>query len=211
MMKNENDENDLTPFERGAMHDLRKHPPLSRAVEDAVTARLRSLGIIGRPPNRLARWILATCFALTVGIAIGIATARYSVRGQISGGQYLLLLYEDQAYRAAQAAHSEEREREYGVWARALAKEGHLGSAGELAGQSDSLVGETQRHTDATMAEPVGYFLVVAKNRNEALQVAAACPHLRYGGRIEVREIITDNEPKTLARDLHAEVVAHLR
>jgi hypothetical protein len=34
-----------------------------------------------------------------------------------------------------------------------------------------------------------GYFLIRAVDRRTALEIARSCPHVRYGGRIVVREI----------------------
>ena len=34
-----------------------------------------------------------------------------------------------------------------------------------------------------------GYFAISAANYDEAVETASGCPHLKYGGRIELREI----------------------
>ena len=34
-----------------------------------------------------------------------------------------------------------------------------------------------------------GYFLIEAVDYDEAVQICRSCPHLKYGGRIELREI----------------------
>jgi hypothetical protein len=34
-----------------------------------------------------------------------------------------------------------------------------------------------------------GYFLIRAANQRTALEIARSCPHVRYGGRIVLREI----------------------
>jgi hypothetical protein len=38
-------------------------------------------------------------------------------------------------------------------------------------------------------ARLAGYFLIRAADRRTALEIARSCPHVRYGGRIVVREI----------------------
>jgi hypothetical protein len=40
------------------------------------------------------------------------------------------------------------------------------------------------------LGEMSGFFLIRANDRDEALAVARTHPHLRYGGSIEVREIV---------------------
>ncbi len=35
-----------------------------------------------------------------------------------------------------------------------------------------------------------GYFLITASGQDEALEIAANCPHLEYGGTIEIRRIV---------------------
>ena len=49
------------------------------------------------------------------------------------------------------------------------------------------------RVTDGPYAEVKevvgGYFLIRASSYDVAVEIARTCPHLRYGGRIEVRQV----------------------
>jgi hypothetical protein len=39
-------------------------------------------------------------------------------------------------------------------------------------------------------ADVVGYFLIRATSGEEAVRIARLCPHLNYGGTVEVRAIV---------------------
>jgi hypothetical protein len=59
---------------------------------------------------------------------------------------------------------------------------------------SDSLAIEPDSRTGEAAAVPgasrlAGYFVVQAEDRRAAAEIARTCPHVRYGGRIVIREI----------------------
>jgi hypothetical protein len=35
-----------------------------------------------------------------------------------------------------------------------------------------------------------GYFIIRARNMDEAMKIATECPHLKYGGKIDIRPIV---------------------
>ena len=87
--------------------------------------------------------------------------------------------------------------KEYGGWAERLRGEGRLKGGQKLtndAGRSmRTAAGGRVVVTDGPYAESKellgGFFVVAAKDYDEACRVAESCPHLGYGGRIEVRQI----------------------
>jgi hypothetical protein len=89
---------------------------------------------------------------------------------------YALLLYNNSGYQHPAPGHMEERIAEYARWADSLDRKRELQAAGRLEGAGEGDVG--------------GLFIVRARNQAEADSVAATCPHIRYGGRIEVRKFI---------------------
>jgi hypothetical protein len=106
-----------------------------------------------------------------------------------SSPQFLLLLY-DSANPAATPPDSGRTARivaEYSAWARSLATEGRLVSAEELSDAPADWLGGSVRTVDG--ARIGGFFLIRAGDLSEARQIAERCPHLKYGGRIELRPI----------------------
>jgi hypothetical protein len=86
----------------------------------------------------------------------------------------MLLLYEDASYHAPAAGHGAERFAEYARWADSLQAVGELERTAALAGPG----------------AVTGFFIVRARSDDEAARLAAACPHMKYGGRVETRRLI---------------------
>ena len=87
--------------------------------------------------------------------------------------------------------------KEYGGWGERLRGEGRLKAGQKLTNDAGrnmrNAAGGRVVVTDGPYAESKellgGFFVVTAKDYDEACQVAESCPHLRYGGRIEIRQI----------------------
>ena len=87
--------------------------------------------------------------------------------------------------------------KEYGGWRERMRGEGRLKGGQKLTNDAGrvmrSAAGGRVVVTDGPYAESKellgGFFVVTAKDYDEACQLAESCPHLRYGGRIEVRQI----------------------
>jgi hypothetical protein len=110
---------------------------------------------------------------------------------------YLLLLHEDENQRAAiPQARIMEMIKEYGAWAAKLRGEGRLVGGEKLADDSGRVLRDRQGKetvTDGPYAESKevvgGFFVIAAKDYDEACTIARGCPHLKYYGRVEVRQI----------------------
>ncbi len=87
------------------------------------------------------------------------------------------------------ADHSQ-RADEYRRWVRADHEWGRV-VGGEALGDRVSALSlvDTSAVRESGIDELVGFFLVTAPNRQAAVRLAADCPHLKYGGRVVVREI----------------------
>jgi hypothetical protein len=111
--------------------------------------------------------------------------------------QFILLLHENPASFAD--VSPEEIQRvigEYSAWRESLTKQGRILGANKLkdeGGRSLTASGGDVRVVDGPYAEATevvgGYFVIEAADYSEAVQISTDCPHLRYGGRIELREI----------------------
>jgi hypothetical protein len=87
--------------------------------------------------------------------------------------------------------------KDYGGWADRLRGEGRLKGGQKLTNDAGRVMrsggGGRVVVTDGPYAESKellgGFFVVTAKDYDEACRLAESCPHLRYGGRIEIRQI----------------------
>lgn len=111
--------------------------------------------------------------------------------------QYMLLLHEDPS-GFAQATPEEIQSviGEYVAWREKLASEKRLVGG-------EKLKDEGGRHlvmrdsavvvTDGPFAEAKevlgGFFMIEASSYDQAVEIAKTCPHLKYHGRIELREV----------------------
>ncbi len=111
---------------------------------------------------------------------------------------YILLLHESPEMFAR--VTGEEMQRivtKYVEWRSALAAEGRLTSGNKLRDDNGRMIepkgsGRVQvRDGPFTETKDVigGYFIVRASGYDEAVEISRACPHLLFGGRIELREI----------------------
>lgn len=104
--------------------------------------------------------------------------------------QYALLVKADDV----PPADPEQQFREYSAWVNNLKKgrwaggEALHGKAWRLHESSGAV--QTLEHTLKTSPDEIsGYFLYEAANTEEALKIAQTCPHLKYSGTLELREI----------------------
>jgi hypothetical protein len=85
---------------------------------------------------------------------------------------------------------------EYGAWAKKMREEKRFAGGEKLTDDAGKVLrnkGGKIVVTDGPYAETKevvgGYFAITAKDYAEACEIARECPHLKYGGRVEVREI----------------------
>ena len=110
---------------------------------------------------------------------------------------YLLLLHEDESQRRAiPQAKMMAMIKEYGAWAAKLRADNRLFGGEKLADDNGRVLRDKQGKitvTDGPYAESKevvgGFFIIAAKDYDEACMIAQGCPHLKYYGRVEVRQI----------------------
>ena len=160
------------------MSDFMHHIEPPASLENRVVASLRARGLIAPPRRRRVRPIaLATAAAVAifaVGYLAGAWQARRAAVPAPVSPRFLLLLH-DTAAMAASAIPEPQLVEEYRTWARNIRAEGH-GIQGE----------KLKDETGQTLS---GFFIVEAASLEAARAIAASCPHVRHGGRIQVREI----------------------
>ena len=87
--------------------------------------------------------------------------------------------------------------KEYGDWAGRLRGEGRLKAGEKLTNDAGRVMSTAAGGrivvTDGPYAESKellgGFFVASARDYEDACRLAESCPHLRYGGNIEIRQI----------------------
>ena len=111
--------------------------------------------------------------------------------------EYMMLLHESTSGFADLSAQDiEQIINEYTAWSNTVAAQGKMAGGKKLkdeAGKNLMINNGSLRVTDGPFAEAKevigGYFTILADNYDEAIKTAQTCPHLKYGGRIELREV----------------------
>lgn len=111
--------------------------------------------------------------------------------------RYMLFLHEDLGQFDQRSQDEMMRIiEEYSDWAEKLRNAGRLAGGEKLSEDAGRVLrpsGKSVSVTDGPYAEGKeivgGYFMVVASDYDEACKLAGECPHLKYGGRIEVRKV----------------------
>ena len=110
---------------------------------------------------------------------------------------YILVLHEQPTDFSEMSAEDIEAViREYVEWSRGLEAKGKYVGGQKLndeGGHHLNGFGDGFRITDGPYAEAKevigGFFTISAADYDEAARLSSDCPHLKYGGRIELREI----------------------
>jgi hypothetical protein len=176
------DDDPLSSQELSALRSPESPPP---SVEEVTVARLRAMGVIRARRSGFVVRPLPGLLALVGAVLLGLLARPLlpSVQPADSRQQFLLLRYGEPRERTGK-----EHRDEYVAWARGLYSRGELSADGELSGEVETLKGGPRK--GASGEEPLGFFILRARDRTEALQLSAGCPHLRYGGRVELRPFL---------------------
>jgi hypothetical protein len=111
--------------------------------------------------------------------------------------EYMLILHESTTGFADMSAEDIENViAEYMAWSQSVAEKGKMVGGNKLRDEGGRMLtasGGTLRVTDGPFAEAKevigGYFIISADDYDDAVETARSCPHLTYGGRIELRQI----------------------
>jgi len=167
-------EDDLSSLAR----ELVPPPNLERKVIHALVAK----NLI-RPGTQRMWWAgaAAALILLAAGFTLGRIWQPGSPKAQPT---FVILLREQGNWRSA-TTPEEERSRvdEYRAWASQLRAQGRTVHGLELLPDSRALGDGTISNTGIA-----GFFTFTAATLDEAVTIARTCPHLRYGGQVEVRE-----------------------
>jgi hypothetical protein len=117
--------------------------------------------------------------------------------------KYALLIYGDpQAASAMDDASRESMYEEYAKYSAGLAEQGLIRGGEELSLTSVTTVSQQGGKTltvDGPFAETKeqlgGFFLIECATIDDALKAAADIPSVRYGGKVEVRPVVEQEQP----------------
>lgn len=191
-----NEDNELTPRETEALRRLSDGPPPPPDLEARTVAHLAARGLLVRRRTSRGRTLLAAAAGLLVFFAGAMTGSRLVTDRSHPGGdeaagtRFALLLYQSPGEIGLAPEVEASRVAEYLAWARSLAAEGRAVTGEKLDDLRHLVAPPSPPAGAATAGTPVaGFFIVTAASLDEALGVARTCPHLKYGGTIEVRTI----------------------
>jgi hypothetical protein len=189
-MPNEVDEPDSSPVDLVQLRSLREGPLPPAELEDRVIGALRDRGAFARKRRpRDWAWAVAAGIAL---FAAGWAGGRFQPReSSVDGPRFLMLLERGTTPAHLEADEELRRRREYGGWANGVSGSGHILQAERLTETGNLLAARESDEIrwDLGVGGAQGFFVLTAVDIQHAVEIARSCPHLKYGGRIEIREI----------------------
>jgi hypothetical protein len=174
------------------------HPP--DALEERVVSALRDADLL-RPrgasaPRQSVFRTAAVAAGVLLMVLLGVAGGRLTAVAPVEPqADYMLLVMPGPAETAKPDADAElKRFQEYSAWYRSLASKGEMVGGDKLSDDPGIvLVGDARggvsRERPGTGGAIEGFFLIRARSEVEARRIASSCPHLRYGGVIELRRI----------------------
>ncbi|HJZ13073.1 MAG TPA: hypothetical protein VJ521_13035 [Acidobacteriota bacterium] len=181
MVDNHSDEVEKIEAIRNLPQEL--YPP--EELVDRTVSALKQQNLIRSSFRRRASMAvtgIAACLALFVS---GFWLASKPDNGiTMSESTFIIFLLEGSSYKTAVDEKQEQlRIEEYRNWARNIRAE-EIPLSGVKLDSKVSLLGQPPQASGIA-----GYFVIEAKSFEQAQSIALSCPHLRYGGQIEIRRI----------------------
>ena len=196
-MRDYKNDNNLSSEEWEKFTALSRERMPSPTLEAKIISALKAKGIIQMTPSQrfftVPRFAGACATAILL-FALGFGLGKWqSLPSPPDAGlpTFIMLLYESDGLDE----HEADKVIEYSNWAKTIAQTNQL-----VAGEKLQYDGRLLRRVDGQLevrevaaresADQIGgYFLIQARNYDEALKIAGSCPHLKYGGAIELRQI----------------------
>ncbi len=166
--------------------DFEDTQPLPDHLEHQVVQTLRQKGLIAPGRSRsIRRWgvgLAASIVFFLLGFYVN-ASLTTANDGYLTEFNYMLLLHEDDQFIAG---NPEQRFQEYAQWMGGIYEKGLKIDGQELARKGANVHPIISNKSHFT----TGYFLLKASSLKEAQAIAQSCPHVKYGGQIEIKPII---------------------
>lgn len=179
---------ELSADERERLAALRKSPLPPPALEARVVAALRNERLLVTPNRWLKPLALAAAGILLFVLGWTSARWHFAPPREIAQQRFAFFLEKGNEIPAINSDQEKSLASEYARWGR------QFNSAGERLANSGADLQTVAGPEIPWTSQPSslrGFFIVSAKDLPDAIQIARTCPHLKYGGRIEVRPIDT--------------------
>jgi len=157
------------------------------ALEERVVGELSRRGLLAPGARARRPWPLAIAAAVLLAFGAGWMTARETLNPRqpavAQTGRWVMLLYRIPGEKPAS-----ERVAEYRSWAAEAKDSGVVVSGEKLDNGGWALSWDRSSWSDS--ADVSGYFVVQATDADKAMRIARSCPHVKYGGKVELRRIV---------------------
>lgn len=172
-------------METDPIHELREYPRPPADLERRTLAAVRAAG--GLRQHHARRWVVAAAAAVIFIAGVGAGRLWPPTQAEVTGRpRYLLLLAGDTVPEVSPG----DRAKEYGEWARSVSVNGIYIRGAELAPTARLIGVAAETSLGRELATVGGYFIVEASTETEAVRLAESCPHVKYGGVIQVRKLL---------------------
>ena len=196
-MSMEPDDN-LSTQERQAFGRLTKGKMPPSYLEDRIVEALKESDLI-RSSRPLSYRQIGIALAASIALFVlgGIVGARWVSGSSATPGlpEFMLVLRAPAQESQRSAGDVRKIVEEYSAWAGEIRTAGSLVGGEKLKAEA-RLISRADGRTSVSHDLPIpresqiqGYFLIYASDFQHAVAIAAACPHLNYGGTVEIRQI----------------------
>lgn len=186
---------ELNEEEKRAFDQLINNAIPPKALEQKIVDQLVEKGEIKRENHmHLVLKRLAVAAVLILLFGLGFYAGKFAVLFQGHSDipvAYMLLLHEDSDFIPGDP---DERFSEYAQWMFGTAQRGIPINGQEMAPEASYVLSPNQ-YVDVPSDQEskiTGYFVVSTTSIEQAVEVAQTCPHVKYGGKIEVKKIISN-------------------
>ena len=154
---------------------------LPRELEPSPELHDRIVAQLGLRRRRGAMLLIAAA-SIVAGFTAGLLMPHHERASTPHGREFILFVHDTPSMQTD--GNEPRRIEEYRNWAQQLRARGTM-EAGDKLTDDITAIGPASGNS-STIG---GFFRIVARDRAEAERVARSCPHLKYGGWIELREI----------------------
>lgn len=160
-------------------------------LEERIIRTLRREGLIrvrSLQRKQLIHWMVIAGIAVTFFfVGVVFHDSRTSLSSiSVTNKTYVFFLKNGSEYRKAlNEIETKERVELYRNWARGLREDG-ISMKGIKLQSTVRFLGKSPAMTEEILS---GYFMIDVASIDEAVRIAQSCPHLLYGGVIEVRPV----------------------
>ena len=186
-----------TTEKKDRIKQLKKNIKPPPNLEEKIVMKLKSHELLSSNEKKTHGFIFKISYSLgllLIGLLIGYSIN--SNEGKIvplernSKSKFILLLYQDENLKGDE----NDRVKDYTLWANEYGAKRIVVAGAKLEGEGKILSMPGKNISIASIKSEYesrvtsGYFIIETANYDEAMEIALSCPHIKYGGSIEVRE-----------------------